>query len=338
MAGEKFFPGDAQAAIRAVTGKTYDYNGDWHALFDLAGIATGDWNGRFIQWCNGQFGTSFTNFPEALQYTLDYAHTNGWAATVSSGSSYLDSISGLNAAHEYDATIADSYTSGQTWNSLISAVDITLGVNAGDATNDPDFTGSVGDAGAYWASGDGDEHFTDLNGSQIWDYAHLSGGNAVGPVWFAIYGSFVWPSAGQIHLMGNRQGGTETGWNLSLRLDGELRFIMRGDTAQITTSMTAASAVPNGTDALIIFSLDSTSAGSEKVGVNTGTLSAWSSSYSPDSSSTDSTNNFCVGTAENATGPALEAGSKVYAFACGTGHPSDADAASLKSLWEARRA
>lgn len=82
-----FFQGDAQAAIRAVTSTTYDYNGDWHALFDNASIADGDFNGRFISWCNAQFSQTFDNFPEAWNYTIDYAEANGWAATVGASAS-----------------------------------------------------------------------------------------------------------------------------------------------------------------------------------------------------------------------------------------------------------
>lgn len=81
-----YFQGDAQAAIRAVTGTSGSYNSDWAALFDNAGIASGNWNGRFINWCNGQFSTAFTSFPEAWNYTVDYAAANGWAATVAAAS------------------------------------------------------------------------------------------------------------------------------------------------------------------------------------------------------------------------------------------------------------
>lgn len=84
-----FFAGDAQAAVRGVTGTAYDFNGDWHALFDSASIADGEFNGRFLAWTNQRFTLSLDNFSEAWNYTVDYAETNGWPATVSSEASLV---------------------------------------------------------------------------------------------------------------------------------------------------------------------------------------------------------------------------------------------------------
>lgn len=69
-----------QAAIRATTGTTYDYNGDWSALFDAAGIATGNWNGRLLNWINGQLSSSYTALPEAQQAYAANAGFNNWSA------------------------------------------------------------------------------------------------------------------------------------------------------------------------------------------------------------------------------------------------------------------
>lgn len=49
-----------QATVRASTGTAYDYNGDWHALFDQAGIAKGPFEGRLLAWINAQLSTSYT--------------------------------------------------------------------------------------------------------------------------------------------------------------------------------------------------------------------------------------------------------------------------------------
>ena len=53
--------GQLQASIRNLTGTENDYNGDWHALFDLDGIAQGEFNGRFILWLQGETGRSETD-------------------------------------------------------------------------------------------------------------------------------------------------------------------------------------------------------------------------------------------------------------------------------------
>ncbi len=69
-----------QAAIRASTGTTLDYNGDWSALFNAAGIATGSWNGRLLAWINVQLGTSHASLPQAQQaYATANSFTN-WSS------------------------------------------------------------------------------------------------------------------------------------------------------------------------------------------------------------------------------------------------------------------
>lgn len=59
--------GRRQASVRAVTGTTGTYEGDWHALFTLAAIPVGDFDGRLLQWINLKLVTAYTNLPEAQQ-------------------------------------------------------------------------------------------------------------------------------------------------------------------------------------------------------------------------------------------------------------------------------
>jgi hypothetical protein len=54
-----------QISVRGQTSTTLDHASDWHALFTSAGIASGDWNSRFIQWANGRLSSSYTNINEA---------------------------------------------------------------------------------------------------------------------------------------------------------------------------------------------------------------------------------------------------------------------------------
>ena len=63
-----------QAAIRAVTGTAYDYNGDWSALFDLASIPAGGWSGRLLAWINLKLGTDYTSVAGAM---AAFATANG---------------------------------------------------------------------------------------------------------------------------------------------------------------------------------------------------------------------------------------------------------------------
>jgi len=55
-----------QASVRTVTSTTLTYEGDWHALFDAAGIAAGDFNGRMVQYINLKLTTAYTEINGAM--------------------------------------------------------------------------------------------------------------------------------------------------------------------------------------------------------------------------------------------------------------------------------
>jgi len=72
--------GGVQAAVREQTGTALDFNGDWHALFDADGIATGPFNGRMLLWINGQLSTSYASLPQAMQaFAVDQGFNN-WSS------------------------------------------------------------------------------------------------------------------------------------------------------------------------------------------------------------------------------------------------------------------
>lgn len=72
--------GGVQQAIRDSTGTALDYNGDWHALFNADGIATGDFNSRMLLWINAQLGLTFTSLPGAMQaFAVDQGFNN-WSS------------------------------------------------------------------------------------------------------------------------------------------------------------------------------------------------------------------------------------------------------------------
>lgn len=56
-----------QESIRAQTGTTLTYEGDWHALFTLRSIAAGTFNGRLLAYINQKLAQSYTNLPQAQQ-------------------------------------------------------------------------------------------------------------------------------------------------------------------------------------------------------------------------------------------------------------------------------
>jgi hypothetical protein len=69
-----------QASVRAVTGTTLDYNGDWSALFTAAGIAAGDWNGRLLGWINLKLSASHAGLPAAQAAFAASVGATTWSA------------------------------------------------------------------------------------------------------------------------------------------------------------------------------------------------------------------------------------------------------------------
>ncbi len=72
--------GGIQAALRLSTGKALDYNGDWLALFDQDGVASGDFNGRMLAWINQTLGTSFSDLPGAQAAYAAEQGFSSWGA------------------------------------------------------------------------------------------------------------------------------------------------------------------------------------------------------------------------------------------------------------------
>lgn len=56
-----------QSSVRTVTGTTNTYEGDWHALFDLAGIPAGPFDGRMLAWINLKLSAAYAEINGAMQ-------------------------------------------------------------------------------------------------------------------------------------------------------------------------------------------------------------------------------------------------------------------------------
>lgn len=67
-----------QASVRASTGTAYHYEGDWIALFDAAGIASGFFNERMLAWINAQLSTAYTNVNDAMQAFAEDQGATSW--------------------------------------------------------------------------------------------------------------------------------------------------------------------------------------------------------------------------------------------------------------------
>lgn len=60
-----------QASVRAVTGTTSTYEGDWMALFDAASIPAGPFDGRMLAWINLKLTTAYIELNGAMQALAD---------------------------------------------------------------------------------------------------------------------------------------------------------------------------------------------------------------------------------------------------------------------------
>lgn len=63
-----------QASVRAVTETESTYEGDFHALFDMAEITDGAFNSRLLSWINLMLDESFTEINGAM---ASFATANG---------------------------------------------------------------------------------------------------------------------------------------------------------------------------------------------------------------------------------------------------------------------
>ena len=71
---------DKQASVRAVSSTTLTYEGDWHSLFDDAGIAAGPFEARLLQWINQQLSSNYINVSEAMSaFAIDRGAVS-WSA------------------------------------------------------------------------------------------------------------------------------------------------------------------------------------------------------------------------------------------------------------------
>ncbi len=68
-----------QQSVRDVTGTTYNYTGDWMALFEQAGITQRvNFDGNLLTWINTKLSSSYTNLPQAQQAFAENQGFLGW--------------------------------------------------------------------------------------------------------------------------------------------------------------------------------------------------------------------------------------------------------------------
>lgn len=95
-----------QQSIRAITGTAYFYEDDWHALFDLSGVAEGFFNERMLRWLNMNMADAYTNLPDAMRAyaALQSVSTWGEVGTFTPEADFVVNDSGefvVNDAGQY---------------------------------------------------------------------------------------------------------------------------------------------------------------------------------------------------------------------------------------------
>lgn len=241
---------------------------------------------------------------------------------------------------DLDATIAASYGgSGQVWANLVAApadgsakgaYDFHLGATSGASTDDPTFTGSAGNAAAYFLLDGGDCFgLKSASNTAFLNAIHkTTGGSAF---WLAMALYMADQTATSVALSTKTASNT-LGFNLQLSTTEQVRFQQTGDaTATTTTSATDHAAISVGTHALIIASY---SGGTLRSWVNSGTKVQRAMSFN--STSAAASGYLTIGGQGATGGSRLSNGTRIYAVAMGNAYIDDAQAAQIISTYNTR--
>jgi len=263
-----------------------------------------------------------------------------------SGPTLLSSISGLSVEFELDATLEDSYGgSGKTWANVIesphsgaaqTAYDFYLGADgAADDGDEPTFNGTAGDSAAYWGF-DGSDFFLCKDGDT--DFVRLAmlysaGGDECQRWWGVAFRASGLGFNDQILSTANTGSGDNFMQIETRGNGGDARFDAEGNPGETLRVDTAS--LSNGTDYLMLVSYDTSSASNNfRVWINTLTASQTSETRMvwTDQSSA---NQFALGAYYDGTS-ALSSGTRFYGAYAGNTFLTDAKAAEIFSLLEAR--
>lgn len=107
-----------QQSVRAYTGSAYNYEDDWHALFDLEGIADGVFNDRLKAYINNTLGTSYQFLSDAMQAFAVSQGAVSWSA--------LGEISFVGPGYDVILLAGQSNEQGQ-------GTPFNAGIDVGDA-------------------------------------------------------------------------------------------------------------------------------------------------------------------------------------------------------------
>lgn len=259
---------------------------------------------------------------------------------------YLQDIIPATIA-DLDSTIEASTGdgTGQTWSNLIPTPadgsgqtdwDLFLGIDGTVETEDPAFTGTAGDSGAYYLMGSTERRGFNMKAipSTLAKLHRTTGGTALT---FIIAGEFIRGSGSQSIISNNVVGSTFHGFRLEFQATGAMRF-RQTNGSSITNSTIAIGVAPVTLENKIIavkVSYDTSVGTDNGYAINADTFTSFT--VSSGASSTDSTSVASVG----AGGPDLQATffedtSKIRAISMYDGFLSDADLALINAEYVTR--
>lgn len=238
---------------------------------------------------------------------------------------------------DLDATIAASYTTGQTWSNLVpnpadssaqTAYDFYLGAGSGSSTDDPTFTGTPGTTSAYFAL-DGGDFFTLKSGANTtfintW---HKSAGAAF---WVACAFRIANAAGNQIICATSTDTGPSIGCSFLSSGAEALQWRQQGDSNNQVAG--AMGTLTPGTDYLIIASHNN-GTNNTRAWVNTTTASDVGQTYASTSSSASGA--LQIGSHSGGS-DALVNGARIYHFSSGNEYLDNTKAALIYAALNTR--
>jgi len=241
---------------------------------------------------------------------------------------------------DVDATITESYAgTGQTWANIVpnpadgstkTAYDFYLGATSGASSDDPTFTGSAGNAAAYFMLDGGDVcSLKSGTNTNFLNNLHKTTGGT--DFWMAI-ALYVADQTAVSVALSTKTTASTIGFNAQFSATEQVRFQQTGDSAATTiTSATDHSAITIGTPTLIIASY---SGGTLRSWVNGRTKVARTMAFN--TTNTPASGYLTIG-GQGAGGTSkLSNGTRIYAVSMGNGYIDDAQAALIFNAYNTR--
>lgn len=244
-----------------------------------------------------------------------------------------------SAVFDLDATISTSYPgTGQVWKNIIpspadgsamASYDFTLGNTSSATTDDPTFTGSAGDAAAYWAMDGGD--FWSMDTASVPAFLKsihkTTGGSDFAFCFAGVLGSTVTGS-----IFNTRLGSPSRGIGINLAATTS-SFIQTGDGGNSLLSSAPPGYTANAS--FIGIYSHSHSTNKSKIWINTGTGAEKDQTYN--TTTTDSSDKAYIATLSTGFGW-VASGNRLVHASCFNEYMTDAKAAAIITLLKSRHA